>query len=83
MNQRVVRSRPPMTSLLLIVAFVLAAGPAAAQTADARVSGIISSAQFKDATTFFEGDHDRFVRELITLTEIPAPPFKEKARATA
>ena len=73
-----------MKFLPLILAFVFGVvSPAAAQTADALVSGIISSANFKSATTFFEGDHDRFVRELITLTEIPAPPFKEKARATA
>ena len=73
-----------MKFLPLVIAFVFGVvSPAAAQTADALVSGIISSANFKSATTFFEGDHDRFVRELITLTEIPAPPFKEKARATA
>ena len=73
-----------MKFLSLILAFVFGVvSPATAQTADALVSGIISSANFKSATTFFEGDHDRFVRELITLTEIPAPPFKEKARATA
>jgi tripeptide aminopeptidase len=72
-----------MKLLQLIIAFVVVASPAAAQTADALVSGIIGSANFKSATTFFEGDHDRFVRELITLTEIPAPPFKEKARAAA
>jgi len=73
-----------MKFLPLILAFVFGVvSPATAQTADALVSGIISSANFKSATTFFEGDHDRFVRELITLTEIPAPPFKEKARATA
>ena len=28
-------------------------------------------------------DHDRLVSEIITLTEIPAPPFKEDTRATA
>jgi tripeptide aminopeptidase len=73
-----------MKFLPLILAFVFGVvSPATAQTADAQVSGIIGSANFKSATTFFEGDHDRFVRELITLTEIPAPPFKEKARATA
>jgi acetylornithine deacetylase/succinyl-diaminopimelate desuccinylase-like protein len=72
-----------MKLLQLLIVFAFVASPAAAQTADALVSGIISSANFKSATTFFEGDHDRFVRELITLTEIPAPPFKEKARAAA
>jgi tripeptide aminopeptidase len=28
-------------------------------------------------------DHDRLVADIITLTEIPAPPFKEDARAAA
>jgi acetylornithine deacetylase/succinyl-diaminopimelate desuccinylase-like protein len=28
-------------------------------------------------------DQDRFVKELIALTEIPSPPFKEQARAAA
>jgi acetylornithine deacetylase/succinyl-diaminopimelate desuccinylase-like protein len=33
------------------------------------------------ATAFIRSDQDRFVKELITLTEIPSPPFKEQARA--
>src|SRR6185503_21179102 len=32
---------------------------------------------------FIRADHERFVRELIALTEIPAPPFKEERRARA
>jgi acetylornithine deacetylase/succinyl-diaminopimelate desuccinylase-like protein len=57
-----------------------------AQTADspdARVQRLRGSAQFATASTFIEGDYDRFVKELIALTEIPAPPFKEQARAKA
>ncbi len=54
-----------------------------AQTPDAAVKRFMASAEFKQATTFIEGDYDRFVRELVTLTDIPAPPFKEAARATA
>jgi acetylornithine deacetylase/succinyl-diaminopimelate desuccinylase-like protein len=38
---------------------------------------------FSMAAAFLERDHDRLVRELVTLTEIPAPPFKEHARAQA
>src|SRR5262249_18227237 len=49
---------------------VLLASLAAAQTPDA-------------ARTFIQSDQERFVRELITLTEIPSPPFKEQARAAA
>ena len=36
-----------------------------------------------EAKTFIQSDQARFVSELIGLTEIPAPPFKEQARATA
>ncbi len=35
------------------------------------------------ASTFIDSDYDRFVKELIALNEIPAPPFKEQARAKA
>ena len=30
-----------------------------------------------------ERDHDRMVADIVTLTEIPAPPFKEDRRAAA
>jgi len=56
---------------------------AAAQAPDVEAARIINSAAFKEATTFIENDQQRFVRELIALTEIPAPPFKEQARAHA
>ncbi len=65
------------------LAVLLCAASLAAQAPDAAVRRIIDSPQFKAATAFLEKDHDRFVRELITLTEIPAPPFKEKQRAEA
>jgi acetylornithine deacetylase/succinyl-diaminopimelate desuccinylase-like protein len=62
---------------------LLTAATTAAQTPDAQVRGIVDGAAFKQAAGFIAGDHERFVRELITLTEIPAPPFKEQARAAA
>ncbi len=54
-----------------------------AQTPQASVRQILDSPQFRTATVFIERDHDRFVRELIALTEVPAPPFKEKKRGDA
>lgn len=45
--------------------------------------GVLQTPQFDAAKKFFESDQDRFVRELVALTEIPAPPFKEQARAAA
>jgi tripeptide aminopeptidase len=56
---------------------------AQAPAPDAGVQRLIESAQFKQAAAFIDGDYERFVRELVTLTEIPAPPFKEQARAKA
>ena len=69
-----------MRSLILIGVLLI---PGGGQTPDANVKRLIDSAQFKQASSFIDGDYDRFVRELITLTEIPAPPFKEQARARA
>ena len=69
-----------------VVAFLCAAfaiGRPAAQVAPAEVSKILASARFQAAKTFIRADHDRFVKELIALTEIPAPPFKEERRARA
>jgi tripeptide aminopeptidase len=47
------------------------------------VQRLIASAQFRAATAFIESDQPRFERELIALTETPAPPFKEQQRAKA
>lgn len=44
---------------------------------------IRASAQFKKATVDLRAGHDRFVGEIIKLTEIPSPPFKEEKRAAA
>jgi acetylornithine deacetylase/succinyl-diaminopimelate desuccinylase-like protein len=50
---------------------------------DRRAQQIVSSPQYKSAVAAFERDFDRFINELILLTEIPAPPFGEKMRADA
>ena len=43
----------------------------------------IANPKFKAAEEAVDKDHDRIVRELIQLTEIEAPPFKEGKRAQA
>ena len=70
-------------SLSLSVLLVLGPAAAQAQTPAALVQKIKASPGFQTASAFLEADYDRFVRELIALTEIPAPPFKETARGTA
>ena len=54
-------------------------GPPAASAA----GDLLASAAFTRASTFIASDYDRFVDELVALTEIPAPPFKEERRAAA
>jgi tripeptide aminopeptidase len=54
-----------------------------AAQADKSLAQIRGSAGFKAAMATLEREHDRIVAETITLTEIPAPPFKEQKRAEA
>ncbi|HJR59838.1 MAG TPA: M20/M25/M40 family metallo-hydrolase [Vicinamibacterales bacterium] len=65
-----------------LLALALSA-PLTPSAQDAVVRQILDSPQFKAATAFIEKDQPRFVKELIELTEIPAPPFKEQRRAAA
>ncbi|HEY7501387.1 MAG TPA: M20/M25/M40 family metallo-hydrolase [Vicinamibacterales bacterium] len=61
----------------------LAAAGQVPSSPDIVVKAVLESAQFRQASAFVDKDYDRFVRELIALNEIPAPPFKEQARASA
>ncbi|HEY0646825.1 M20/M25/M40 family metallo-hydrolase [Phenylobacterium sp.] len=54
--------------------------PAQADKALAKIRG---GAGFKTALATLDAQHDRIVADTITLTEIPAPPFKEQKRAEA
>jgi acetylornithine deacetylase/succinyl-diaminopimelate desuccinylase-like protein len=64
---------------VLVASLVLLPLIAAGQ--EAPITSLIESPAFVKATTFIEKDQPRFVKELIELTEIPAPPFKEERRA--
>ena len=70
-------------TLLLIAAatFTRAADPLPPE--DARAQAIAARAPFKAAVGAFERDFERFVEDIVTLTEIPAPPFGETARGEA
>ncbi len=70
------------TSLLafgLACVGLCAAAQAASPSSEAQ--RILASPAFKAAIATIDKDYDRFVAEGIKLTEIPAPPFKEMARA--
>jgi len=66
---------------------VLAAASAAAQEVTpehaATVKRIMDGVTYKAAIGALQADHERWVQEVIKITEIPAPPFKEQVRAAA
>jgi acetylornithine deacetylase/succinyl-diaminopimelate desuccinylase-like protein len=69
-------------SVTLLLLLMLA--PVRAQTpADADVARMRAHPTFAQAMAALDADHDRLVREIVTLTEIPAPPFGEDARGAA
>ena len=71
----------------VIATFVLgltaAAVAAQGNQFDAALAKVRSSDTFKRAYAALDRDFDRMVVDIINLTEIPAPPFKEAARAKA
>src|SRR4051812_4175688 len=52
-------------------------------TAEATIARLLVDPRFRDAVAVLEREHDRTVADIITLTEIPAPPFGEAKRAAA
>jgi tripeptide aminopeptidase len=68
-----------MKAHLLAAAALFAASGASAT----EVAQVIASPSYKAAVAVLDRQHDRIVEEIVTLTEIPAPPFKEEARAKA
>jgi tripeptide aminopeptidase len=48
-----------------------------------KLKAIQGSAQFKTATARLDKDWDRMIDDVVTLTEIEAPPFKEETRGKA
>ena len=68
-----------------LAASILLAGSALAQSVspphDQAVRRILASEGYKKAVDVFDREHDRWVGEVIALTEIEAPPFKEAKRA--
>jgi acetylornithine deacetylase/succinyl-diaminopimelate desuccinylase-like protein len=82
--------RVPRLALAAALSLTLAAdaGAQAAKSskptpADKTLAAIRGSAGFKTAMATLDAQHDQITAETIELTEIPAPPFKEKARGEA
>jgi tripeptide aminopeptidase len=71
--------------VLAAAASAAAPQPEARQTPDAAasVSRVVNSPRFGQAMAAIDRDHERLVSEIITLNEIPAPPFMEEKRGAA
>jgi acetylornithine deacetylase/succinyl-diaminopimelate desuccinylase-like protein len=65
----------------LSIAAIMLCVAASAQIPD--VQRLLGNSKFQAAANFVSNDHERFVREIIEITEIEAPPFKESKRAKA
>jgi acetylornithine deacetylase/succinyl-diaminopimelate desuccinylase-like protein len=76
-----------LSRIWLVLALLLTPTVAAPQTVrsdqEQRVRALVRSAPFKAASAALGRSHDEWVENVIRLTEIPAPPFKEQARAKA
>jgi len=72
-----------MFLLQALLAALLTLTFAPQDTPDARVKRVQADPRFTAAMAAIDRDHDRLVSEIIMLTEIPAPPFKEDARGAA
>jgi tripeptide aminopeptidase len=70
-----------IASNLILICWILAASPVWAQDAQAVVDRVSNHTAVRGAQQFVDSDHDRIIREVITISEVPAPPFKEAERA--
>jgi tripeptide aminopeptidase len=77
------RKRRFAASLSLVLCLAAATAWSQAPAPDAAVTRVMDDPKFKAAMAAIDKDHDRLVAEIIQLTEIPAPPFKEDARGAA
>ena len=68
-----------------VLASILLSSAASAQSPapSFNVERLLNNPKFKAAQDFIDKEHDRFVREIIQITEIEAPPFKEEKRGKA
>lgn len=75
--------RAPLLLLPAVLLVLSALATSAQAPADATVERLYGHPGYRVAAQYLARDYDRFVDELIQLTEVPAPPFGEDARADA
>ena len=64
-------------------AVLLTATPAVAANADLTVRQIVASEPYRAAAASLDATHDWWVADIVAITQIPSPPFKEQERARA
>src|SRR6202000_594842 len=69
--------------LALFATTAVAATQAKPDAAEQAVQKVVARPGFKGAGAALDKNHDRMVADIVTLTEIPAPPFKEAAKGRA
>jgi len=72
-----------MRNMLLLTAAALLAAAPVQVASQPKPEAVLKTKGYVSAVQILDRDHDRMVDEIIKLTEIPAPPFKEAARAAA
>lgn len=80
------RDTHDMRNLLLLAGAALALAAPCAQAAtseEAAATTLLSGPKFAKARESLKGDYDTIIKDIIALTEIPAPPFHEDARGAA
>ena len=76
-------TRRTLFVLAVLVALAVAAGVTARYSAASVVERIYRDARFQAAVAAFDQAYPTFVRDVVDITEIPAPPFAEQARGAA
>lgn len=72
-----------MKRLAFLIAAAALAGPAEAAGADTTIREIVASLPYRVAAAALERGHDQWVEDIVAITQIPSPPFKEQVRAKA
>ncbi|SEI85386.1 Di-or tripeptidase [Sphingomonas sp. OV641] len=72
-----------LMTLALLAATASVPAQALAQNRDAEAKKLLASPKFAAAKAKLAADHERIIADVIKLTEIEAPPFKEATRAAA
>jgi acetylornithine deacetylase/succinyl-diaminopimelate desuccinylase-like protein len=72
----------PIQLLAFLSLLIGSAVPVAAQAQpDPTIRRITASASYRNAAAALDAGHEKWVENVVALTEIPAPPFKEAERA--